>query len=60
MATESLVIGIAHDDRTERLTVEAERTEWTHDGTLYIYDDGDLVAEFPNASYAVRDDNVER
>lgn len=44
---------------TERVPVEADRTEWTHDGTLVCYADGQAIAEFPSAAWAVREDNLE-
>jgi len=44
---------------TERVPVEADRTEWTHDGTLICYQDGTQIAEFPTATWAVREDNLE-
>ena len=44
---------------TERVAVEADRTEWTHDGTLLCYYDGTEIAEFPSALWAVREDNLE-
>jgi len=44
---------------TERVPVEADRTEWTHDRTLICYQDGQQIAEFPTANWAVREDNLE-
>jgi len=44
---------------TERVPVEADKTEWTHDGTLVCYHEGQEIGEFPNAEWAVREDNLE-
>ena len=43
---------------SERVPVEADRTEWRHDGTLVCYHDGTEIAEFPTANWAVREDNL--
>ena len=44
---------------TERVPVQADRTEWNHDGTLICYHDGTNIAEFPAAKWAVRAENLE-
>jgi hypothetical protein len=59
MATESLVVGIARDGRTERVPVRGDRTEWTREDTLLVYDDGTQVGEFPAAQYVIRAANLE-
>lgn len=59
MATETLVVGISGADRTERVTVRGDRTEWNREGTLVIYDDDTQVGEFPAAEYVVRAANLE-
>lgn len=59
MPTESIVVGADRDGQTERVTVEADRTEWDRDGTLRLFDDGTQVGEFPTAEYAVREKNLE-
>ena len=59
--TETIVVGVDHGNgKCERVRVRGVRTEWDRDGTLHIYnDDGTDIAEFPNALYAVRVDNLE-
>ena len=59
--TETIVVGVDRGSgKCERVRVRGVRTEWDRDGALHIYDsDGIDIAEFPNALYAVRDDNLE-
>jgi hypothetical protein len=59
MTTPTIVVGIATAGQTERVRVTADRTDWTRDDTLVLYDDGTQVAEFPNAEYAIHADNLE-
>lgn len=44
---------------TERVPVEADRTEWSHDGTLYCYHEDTQIGEFPTAEWAVREANLQ-
>jgi len=44
---------------TERVAVDADRTEWRHDGTLVCFADGTEIAEFPSALWAVRQENLQ-
>lgn len=44
---------------SERVEIDADRTEWDHNDTLICYDDGVAIAEFPNALWAARSENLE-
>ena len=46
---------------SERVTVRGvARTDWTHDGTLELFDaDDTAIAEFPTARYAVVADKLD-
>jgi len=59
--TETIVVGVdTGNGKCDRVSVRGVRTEWDRDGALHIYnDDGIDIAEFPNALYAVRQDNLE-
>ena len=44
---------------SERVAVDADRTEWRHDGTLVCFAANTEIAEFPTAEWAVREDNLQ-
>jgi hypothetical protein len=59
MTTQSLIVGVATGTGTERVPVRGDRTEWTHDDTLLVFDDDTQIAEFPAAQWVVRSNNLE-
>lgn len=59
MPTESIVVGVDRDDRTERVRIKAERVERDRDGIVRCFDGDTEIATFYNAVYAVRDDNLQ-
>lgn len=57
---ETFIVGLdVGGGTTERVAVDAVRTEWDRDDALHLFNaDGQQVAEFPDARYAIHAEHL--